>query len=77
MSSSILENKKVGTEQETWGILHRADLDNCHIELCLEDVSRILFLDPSIRSENEVRETLASCGLPQIPLEKVMGVLFP
>lgn len=73
MDKPLLER----TIDEAWRFLHRADLDNCHIELCVEDVSRILCLDESDRDENEVKETLASCGLPKNPLDKVMGVLFP
>lgn len=75
MSSLILENND--DADPVWALLHRAYLDNIHIEMCYEDVSRILKLSEDDRDREEIRETLASCGLPQIPLDKVMGVLFP
>lgn len=79
MSSSILEKKKLEYKDvdPTWALLHRAGLDNIHIDMCYEDVSRILRLSESDRNREEIKETLLSCGLPQIPLDQVMGVLFP
>jgi hypothetical protein len=62
---------------DIWAFLHRAGLDNIHINMCVNDVARILRLKEEDRDKEEARELLASCGLPQIPLEKVMGVLFP
>lgn len=75
MSLSISENNE--DSDPVWALLHRADLDNIHIEMCYEDVSRILKLSEDGRDREEIRETLASCGLPQTPLNKVMGALFP
>lgn len=78
MSSSILEkNKKVGTEQETWRILHRADLDNCHIELCWDTVRYLQSLPEKEMTRDRAIAMLSQAELPKIPLEKVMGVLFP
>lgn len=81
MCSSIPEKSDIVIiTQDIWGVLHRAGLDNIHIEMCLSTFTplyKYYQLNQEEQDKKATRDLLVNCGLPQIPLDQVMRVLFP